>query len=333
MWRIAFIFGIFWAAFSTACTTIDPASSVALDVFRERDDVINLPYIITDQGLISISAKIDDGEPVQMIIDTGATQSAIYSNIAKRLEIDGATNTVNVTGLTNSGSRPEVTLPYIGLDMRHLKNIKVAVLESFSQDTPGAVKIDGIIGLDILEKFYVLFDHERQIFSMIPNHYAVAELPPSWLRIDLKPNPYIDDGRALKYFDVRFIGQIVPALFDTGSALNLSNWLAARHPQAKHMRRRLREDWELKGAIGTFNPKIQLKAQTLRSGQKFWEDRVFLVSGLDSLNILGIEGKPFIIAGADMFNTTTFWLDLKAGEIVIKPQSNSQDAGQVIKFQ
>lgn len=332
MRRIALILGLIWVVFSTACQSVADLEVADVENFLDGNDVINLPITFTEQGLIAVSTQLDEATPVFMIVDTGATQSAIYKNIARRLGLKETSDKVNVTGLVTSGDRPEVTLPFIGLDSRRLENVKVAVLETFTQETVPAVKIGGIIGLDILEKYYVFFDHERQILSLIPYHYSFAELPTTWSRINLTPNPYIEDGRPLKYFNIRFIGQIVPALFDTGSEFNIMNWPAIKHPQAWDMRESLRKDWKLKGSIGKFEPKILIKTKSLRSRQKFWRNRNFLVFGLESLNILGIDGQPLIIAGADMFTDSTFWLDLKAGELVIKPRNSVEDARKAISF-
>ena len=315
---------MFVALFCVSCTLTPQFDETNPREFLERPDIINLPFTISEQGLILVPVQIDEGAPVFMLIDTGATQSAIYKHIDERLNLDQPQGTVVIYGLVESGVRPELSLPFIVLDNHTIKNVTVAVLEKIEQKSETSIKVGGIIGLDILEDFYLYFDNETQVLSLIPTHYPPPDLPFTWTRVPLKSNPYKDHDTGLKYFDVRVTGQLVPALLDTGSEFNLINWPAINHQQISVRRKRLRDEWELRGAIGTFDPQLQIKIERLRGGQKFWSVRDFLVLNFESLQVLGVQDEPFIIAGADMFTKSTFWLNLEAGEIVFKPGSDDR---------
>ena len=292
-------------------------------VFLERSDIINLPFKLSEQGLIIVTAHIDDGPPISMIIDTGATRSAIYDHVEQRLGLQKSDKTIQVHGMVQSGSRPKQTLPYIKLGHHKIDNFTVAVLQKFNEESDNSIKLDGLIGLDILYNFYIFFDHQNKILSLIPPQYSPPELPPSWPRVSLKSNPYLEDGLPLKYFDVRISGQIIPALLDIGSEFNLVNWPAIRHPRIWTTRRRLKEEWEISGAIGKFDPKVKVKLKDFRSGQKFWDTQNFLILSLESLDVLGVNDQPFMIAGVDMIAGGTFWLDFKAEQIAFKPLEDS----------
>jgi len=294
------------------------------DAFLRQPDIINLPYETSERGLILVSANIDDGSPITMVIDSGATRSAVHEGIYSRLEIPRTDANVKVYGLLDNEPRPELILPYIRLGTHEFKTLSVLALKKLKKPSDAKVQIDGIIGLDILQNFYIFFDNEKQVLSLIPHRYLPPTLPTSWTRIKLNSNPYRQDDWALKYFDLRVNGQTVPALFDTGSEYNLINWAAIKHPQIRARRRKLREQWQLEGAIGTFDPRVEVRGLDLRSGPKQWGATDFVVLNLKSMNILGVNGQPFVIAGTNMFNQNTFWLDLKTGEIVLKPNTFDQ---------
>lgn len=303
----------------TACQTVIKFDGENPEVFLQRPDIINLPYKISEQGLILVDAAIDDGPPVAMIIDSGATRSALYENVYERLDVEASSNMVNIFGLTGSGTRPEVTLPFLELDGHKIETVPMAVLETSAQNASlTSSKIGGLIGLDVLKNYYIFFDQNRRVLSLIPAQYAAPNLPVSWAHVTLKSNPYKTDDLALKYIDLRMNGQIVPALFDTGSEFNLINWPAIKHPQIWANRRKLREQWELAGAIGTFKPQLNVKGLDLRSGPKSWTEQDFLILDFDNLDILGVENQPFIIAGSHMFTDTTFWLDFNQGKMAFK---------------
>ena len=315
---------IFAALLCLSCSANIQFDETRPGAFLERPDIINLPIIKSENGLILVPTSIDEGDPVLMIIDTGATRSAIYESFYYRLGLEKTKETVQIHGMVESGLRPEIILPHLDLDNKRIENLTFAVLEKFAQKSKSSDKIGGLIGLDILDSFYLFFDHERQILSLIPIKYSPPILPNSWSRVALNSNPYIDDGRNLKYFDIRVTGQIVPALFDTGSEFNLINWLAIKHPHILTTRRKLEDEWKLAGAVGKFAPRTRVKLVGFRSGQKFWSGRDFLVLDFDSLQKLGIKDRPFIIAGTNMFTKSTFWLDLRGGEIVFKPGSDDR---------
>ena len=305
----------------SSCNKVIKFNEENPETFLTRSDIINLPFTRTEHGLISVPVNIDDGAPISMVVDTAATQSAIYNHIYQRLELDQTSATVQIYGMVESGIRPEVILPSIRLDRHKISALSVAVLKKTEEKGFEAPDVDGLIGLDILDDFYIFFDHERQVLSLIPDSYTPPTLPPSWSRIALKPNPYKSDNQPLRYFDARVAGNIIPALFDTGSEFNLINWSAVKHPQVQAVRRSLKKKWEIGGAIGKFRPRSKINIGDIRSGQRFWPRQDFIVLNFDSLNVLGIEDQPFMIAGVDMIANRTFWLDLKAEEIVFKPDA------------
>ena len=315
---------IFAALLCLSCSANIQFDETRPGAFLERPDIINLPIIKSENGLILVPTSIDEGDPVLMIIDTGATRSAIYQSFYQRLGLEKTHETVQIHGMVESGIRPEIQLPYLDLDNKRIENLTFAVLEKFAQKSKSSDKIGGLIGLDILDSFYLFFDHERQILSLIPIKYPPPILPSSWSRVVLSSNPYIDDGRTLKYFNVRVTGQLVPALFDTGSEFNLINWPAIKHPHILTTRRKLEDQWRLAGAVGKFDPRTKVKLVGFRSDQKFWSGRDFLVLDFESLHKLGVKDRPFIIAGTNMFTKSTFWLDLRGGEIVFKPGSDDR---------
>jgi len=310
--------------FNTACITPIEFDGDSPDTFLKRRDIINIPYTLSDSGLIEVNVQLDEGRSVPMIIDTGATQTSIYGHLQRRLNLEPTGKTVQIHGMVESGFRSELTLPYMGLGGHKIKNTTVALLSDIPQNENGASKIGGLIGLDVLSKFFIYFDRETEILSLIPTRYKMLTMPPSWLRIPLGGNPFQEDEHKLKYLEIRVSGQLVPALFDTGAEINVINWTAVKNPRVRALRRRLRGDWELKGAIGQFDPKAKIQLLNIRSGQRFWNSRDFIMLDLESLNVLGVMDQSFIIAGANMFTRDTFWLDLNAGEIIVKPNSDNR---------
>jgi len=311
---------IFIAGFCIACTTTaSKTSAFDLSEILQAPDVVTLPYEVTEAGLFQVEVGIGEKLVSKMILDTGATRSAIYKHLQNQLDIGLSGETIRIHGMVESGLRPELISPYIKIGGRKLEGLSVAVLEDLPKDSHNARPQGGIIGLDILADYYVYFDNQSGLLSLIPRHYTHINLPPEWLRVHLKNNPFGLDMQTLKYMDIRVTGKIVPALFDTGSEINAINWSAINHPQIKLEQRRLRKNCRLRGAVGEFDPKVKIRLVKFRSGQKFWDLREFIVLNFQSLDVLGVNDQAFMIAGANMFSDTSFWLDLKGDEILFDP--------------
>ena len=123
----------------------------------------------------------------------------------------------------------------------------------------------------------------------------------------------------MHFIELRVDGRKTPALLDTGSEFNAMNWNSASYTQAKHLRRKLRKDWALQGANGTFDPVAKANLKLIRSGQKFWEDKDFIIMDFKSLDILGAEDDPFIIVGMNLLAEETVVLDFENNIMAIKP--------------
>ncbi len=304
-----------------SCATSAPKpSSLLLSDILQAPDIIKLPYEVTESGLFIVEAGLGDNIKGKMILDTGATRSAIYEHIYTSSGIGLTGKFINIHGMVHSGLRPELLLPFMELGGHRLDDISVAVLEDPAEDQLPANRYNGLIGLDVLSHYYAYFDNPASTLFLIPRSYSNIDLPRHWQDVSLRTNPFGLNWQDLKFLDVRVTGKVVPALFDLGSEISAISWSAINHPQVKIQERRLKKNWELRGAIGTFDPKLKVRLKKFRSGQKFWEVHDFIILNFESLEILGIEKEPFMIAGAGMFSQTSFWLDLQDNKILFKPE-------------
>jgi len=102
----------------------------------------------------------------------------------------------------------------------------------------------------------------------------------------------------------------------------MMNWNTQRFPRLRAVKKRLRQNWEIQGAVGTFKPVTKILSKNARTGQKFWGDHEFLVLDFESLNVLGIDGKPFVIAGIPLFSEAAVLLDFENDKLYFAPDGN-----------
>lgn len=254
------------------------------------------------------------------MIDTGATLSAIFESAIDSLQLSNIErNNFRIHGMTAMGERPAAFLKQLNLGSKPYTNLPVAILEDRQDPVETQIKPLGIIGMDILSDFHIYVDGEAKMFHLIPNHLPSPMIPNQWRHVPLFGNPFIETDHNLHFINIRMGGYVMPALLDTGADVNLMNWVTSEYSVLNRAKRRLREEWEINGAIGTFDPVFKINAKNFRSGQKFWPLKEFIVMEFEGLDILGVKDQPFMIAGPDLLNGETFFLDFKNKSLRFKP--------------
>ena len=324
MGRYFVIVTVILAALINACATTSDDNYTLAQAVNENT-AISIPMRISENGLIVLEGSKIDGHQLDMVMDTGATQSAIFRTALQRLNLD-LTSEIDtlVHGMIKSRFHEVVKIPKLDIGPLEFLNKSMVVLDDREPGLRRTNSYDGLIGMDVLSNYQIYISPAKNELRFIPNQRAVDVLP-LWRRIFLKENPFQPDGRDLHFMDIRVGGQITHALFDTGAEFSVMNWKAARYSQVRHLRKKMREAWELQGAVGIFNPTTTVKLGRIRSGQVFWEDKNFVVIDFTSLDVLGIEDKPFIIAGMNLFDGESFFVDFDRNFIAIIPEADLKD--------
>jgi len=63
--------------------------------------------------------------------------------------------------------------------------------------------------------------------------------------------------------------------------------------------------------------------ELIRSGQKFWDNKDFVIIDFKSLDILGVVDQPFVVVGMNLFREETIFIDFEQNLLAIKPNNRS----------
>ena len=313
----------------TACATT-PKGPLSLQAQLEHRSTIALPLIENEAGLLLVKADLPDGKGGRFIIDTGATLTSIYPRLQKRLGLMPIEQTaIRVHGMIAARLLPLVEFEGLSLDGRAMSKMNAAIISEIKTSEPTNERFrppphDGIIGMDLLSDYHLYIDKPGGELRLIPHDLGPPSLPVDWDVVTLTRNPFLDDGRQLHFFQLRLGNALTPALLDTGSQFNMMNWNTQRFPRLRAVKKKLRKNWEIAGAVGTFEPVTKILSKNARAGQKFWGDNEFLVLDFESLNVLGIDGKPFVIAGMPMFADVPMLIDFQNDQAYFGPDGRSE---------
>lgn len=307
-----------------SCATAPP-ERLDLSEVLDGEAAITIPMKVTESGLIVIKGIKAEGQSLDMVLDTGATQSAIFRSALNKLNLEPSfRQETMVHGMVESKEHKVVYLPMLDMGPLSFTSKPMIVLDDRESDFRDLEIFDGLIGMDILAKYQVYVSPSKSELKLIPNDVPVY-VSYFWPRIYLRENPFLSDDRTLHFIEMRIAGRMTPALFDTGAEFSAMNWPAATYAQAKAIRRNLRKEWELQGAVGIFKPVARVKLNRLRGGQIFWNDKEFVVMDFDSLDVLGVENQPFIIAGMNLFLNETIFMDFERGFLAVIPEEGIRE--------
>ena len=316
MSQLTRIIALIAAFLFTACQTL-PDGPLSLKDALEAYLAVTLSMRVNDKGLFVLEGVEIDGASFDFAIDTGATHSAIFErSLGKAGLSDTSQEERIVHGMIESQSRQVLTVSEMKLGPLQYNQKSIIVLENPRATFGEAQEYDGLIGMDILANYNLIISPSTQELKLIPKEKEIS-VPSYWSRIELTPNPFQADNRDLHFLQLRIAGRRTVALLDTGSQLSIINWEAASFSQVKSIRRRLERDWQMQGAVGVFKPRTRIKLEHFRGGQKFWVDKNFIIMDFESLDVLGIGEKPFIIAGVNLFSDETVFIDFERNFLAI----------------
>jgi len=320
--------------FLIGCTPLQPRI-VDIETVTDESHILTLPYRTHEYGLIFLEDIVVEGIPLTFIIDTGATKSVIFDSALQKIKIPIVhKEQAFVHGMTNSGSHQIIEVENFQIGKQNYENMTLIVLsdrEAFEQPGYAQAQYDGLIGMDILSNYVMYISRKTSEIKFIPTHLTL-EIPGSWDRVELIENPSLKRQHNLHFIETRLNGRLVPTLLDTGAEFSLMNWHTASYPELKRQRKRMRERWEIQGAVGSFSPRVKIRVANFRAGQKHWNNKDFIIMDFDSLDILGMRDEPYAIAGANLFEEESLVIDFERNFIAYKPKVRESQSESILRI-
>jgi predicted aspartyl protease len=273
-----------------------------------------IPHRVSDTGNIFVGATINGRGPFMFAIDTGASISVVYDDARAKTGIEPTRGIqVQVLGMTGSGLFPVGDVGEIGVGSESWTNARVALLPG---TTPAATEIDGILGIDFLSRYAVLYSHKERVLRLYPKEAVAQRDYRGWSTITLHDLRIGDEGAAVYAFYMRIQAESIPTLFDLGASVNLMNRRAARVLDVAV--RRPRDRSEIYGVTGGTDVLTRLRVWKLRIGDNVWHNRIFLVGEFPVFEALGIHRQPAAIAGTDFFGQRDFIIDFSRKRLLVR---------------
>jgi predicted aspartyl protease len=287
------------------------ATGCVSQLVLDRDGALAvIPHQISETGHIVVETRLNGRGPFRFVIDTGASISVVYADARAEAGIESVPNTlVHVLGMTGSGLFPIGRVAEIQVGNESWRNARVALL-------PGAGRVDGILGVDFLSQYAVLYSRRERVLRLYPRELIADDAYRGWNRIALRELRVGDGNVSVFVFDMYIDAKHIPTVFDLGATINIMNRRAARALDILVRRPQAMPD--VHGISGSTEVLAELRVWRLRVDNSLWRNRIFLVGEFPVFDTLGLNRQPAALAGADFFEYREFIIDFARQRLLVK---------------
>lgn len=266
-------------------------------------------------GRPTIEVFVDGQGPFDFIVDTAATQSGVFDNLREQLSLASSTDRLaNVFGITGTETRPTLTLENVAFGPG-LLDLEAVLFDDWrgSDTTP-----QGIIGLDLLRTYIVVFDQEKEQLLLYDHENA-----PDFDTDDWRWTPIIEDGFDVTDTPLYTVQSNIRRdrfrmLLDTGADVSLGNFaLLGRVVRDDLIIRLGVSPTRLSDVFGDSTAIYELAYEGLRSGDIVWGDGTMYSLNAQIFEDLGYNRRPFAIAGYDLLGRNTVAFDFRARKFFV----------------
>ncbi|MGC2399161.1 MAG: retropepsin-like aspartic protease [Acidobacteriaceae bacterium] len=189
---------VLWAYPAFAGNTPMPGAAPGPDGPTET-----VPFQLYQGYLIVVHGSIGSAKNLNFFLDTGATPAILDSGLADKLNLQGKAS-VSIVRLDRRRPAEEANLPSLEIGPLKRSNLRVVTADLSFYEKILPVKIDAIVGLDVLGQGPFMIDYPGRVIRFGP-------APPLSFSVPLR----LDQGLAV--FDAEIDHTPVHLLFDTGA--------------------------------------------------------------------------------------------------------------------
>jgi len=139
------------------CATVSARSNTPVNV---------LPFKIYGQQLIVVQGSIGPLEKRNLIVDTGAYPTVIDAAVAQKLSLSGHREELDAVDRTVSSMA--VVVPAVGIGPIQATNVRSLVQDLSDVSRRAGLRVDGLIGLDVLSHSSFVIDYGVKKISFGP---------------------------------------------------------------------------------------------------------------------------------------------------------------------
>ena len=274
-------------------TVAAPEPRYVAPTTRDRIGRIWAPVLINGEG------------PYRLVLDTGASRSAITDRVADRLRLPIYTDSVLLRGVTGTAVASSIKADTLEVGELLVENVTMPIVA----DAFGGA--DGVLGAEGLQDKRIVIEFRADRISVSRSHRQSA--PPGFMRV-----PFRWSGSKGMRVDVAIGNVRAVGLIDTGAQVTVGN-LALREALA----RRRQRDGEMETVIIGVTQDIQrattVQVPSISAGEMIVRNPHIKFADLHIFDHWKLGQKPAVLIGMDVLGVLdTLIIDYRRSELQIR---------------
>lgn len=272
------------------------------------------PYRVEEGGRIVVEARINGQGPFDFALDTGASISAIFDELRDELALEPIPGIkIVVHGAVASGQFSLLDIDLLELGREVWADPRIVSLPG---DTAAGAHIDGLLGIDFLQRYAVGFSTQDRVVRLYPPDLVAGRSYRGWASVPLQAELIGESGVALYFIDIEMDGRKIRAVFDLGAGLNIVNSPGVRSLGLEPSKLRRRDVFS--GALESSTIVLQLDVNEVTTAGIRWRNEVFLIADIEVFKTLLLSDSPAAILGAGLFTQRDFIIDFPRSRLLVR---------------
>jgi predicted aspartyl protease len=289
-----------------------------LDVARADSNPVP-QYRIDFQDRLVTDVFINGRGPYTFVIDSASSRTIIYEHVRAQLGLQASDPDPIIVYSINQQARAMAIAPdLLNVGGRDVVGLTMGVLP----DSEGHGDPDGVLGIDVLSRYFVVLDRASMQLQLLPRDGGAAKDYARWSQVALTPRPLKNIPVDFWYVTIAFNGHVISALFDLGCGINLLNWQAAERLGVEKnatARKYGPPPESLRDVLGKVAPAILVKGVTITFPDQAWRKREVLVSDAPVFEFFGMGEKPGAIVGSGLLKDNSLAIDFAGHQLYVGP--------------
>lgn len=296
------------------------AAAAMLTPAAAEDPVAVVPYRIDYGGALTVAVTIDGRGPYDFILDTGATLTLAFQNLAAIEQFQpAALGQRRVLGISGSAMLDTYRIGDISVGGAVLPDHVGVILQDWKAPRRSPA---GIIGIDFLRQYAVVFNVREKTMTL----YAHGKIPKDriagWRSVKLQAETYAAASGALYATRGKINRSPVNLIVDLGSVTTMINYRAVESMLPSVMT----NDSAVGFTTGTrlkdvFDDRTRVRTALLdrvQIGRKAWRSVPVWVHDASIFDEIGVQGRAFGLLGADLLIAQDLALDFGEARLYIR---------------
>ena len=278
------------------------------------------PYRIAETGRLVTDVYINGQGPFSFLIDTASSTSLMFEHVRKRLDLGPShPGHLLVYGINDVTEALPVEPRSLAVAGEEITGLTIGVLPESGANEP-----DGVLGLDVLARYFVVLDRNAMRLKLLAPDRASAKPYEDWAQAKLTARPLRKFPIRFWYLNARINQRRFTTLFDLGAGATMMNWDAAEElgVHKRDFERNGPPPEELQDVLGKSSPAVRIMNLDVGLPGKTWDRQLAIVSDAPVFGYFDLDEKPAAILGPGLLRDTSLAIDFADGTLYLGP---SQD--------